>query len=269
MKKYLYKIVLLFAVIVLASCEQIVDLDLRSVEPKLVIDASITEDMPCTVILTKTQDFNNNDPYQVVSGAIITLTDDQGVKHTLAEMQPGKYLSSVRGVVNKKYSLHVEVEGKSYEAVGTIPERVPIDSMYIYNIRFGTEDFYSPAIIFDDPKGVENFYYTTVFINDRMLRTVYVRSDEYQDGVEQLHDILFYNREDNGDADLKIGDKVRVHMQTIDKGAYTYFSTMALVGAGGAANPISNFSGNALGCFKAYNLSTKEIVITESHVYTR
>lgn len=269
MKKYFYIAIVLFLSLTLVSCEEIVELDLNSVEPKLVIDASISDSLPCTVLLTKTQDFYNNDPSQTVSKATVILTDGQGVEHILTESEPGKYQSNVVGEINKTYKLHVQVEGKSYNAVGTIPERVPIDSMYIFNLRIGDTDSYSPAIIFDDPAGVENFYYSTLYVNDRKVTLPYITSDEFRDGVKGFQEILFYRSSENGDIEIKIGDKINVTTQMIDKGAYTFFMTWLELNAGGAGNPTSNFSGGALGCFKAYTESKKEIIVREDHIFTR
>lgn len=269
MKKNIYKLLPFLFLFALVSCEEVVQLDLNSIEPKLVIDASITEGQPCIVNLTKTQDIDNNNTFDRVSGAIITISYEDGHTETLNEDTQGRYLSLRQGVVGEKYVLKVTSEGKSYQSQATIPDKVPIDSMYIFSVTFGTDPLYSPAIIYNDPAGVPNFFYSRVTVNDRLLRTIYLDSDEFNDGVPNVTNILFFNQEDNNNERLKIGDKVKVDFQTLDQGSYHYFLTLFSVAAGGATNPISNFTGGVLGCFKAYNVSSKEIVISEDNIHER
>lgn len=270
MKKYIYILLTVVFTMSLVSCEEIVDLDLRSVDPLLVIDATIKENAPCVVLLSTTQDYYNNSSVPTVSGGIITLSDDAGNTEVLIESMPGVYQShAMFGTANKTYTLNVKVGDDSYTATSKLLETVAIDSLYIYNIEVGTEHFYSPTVIFDDPADVKNYYYYTTFVNGARLSTIYVGNDEYKNG-RNTHEILFFDKEDNDDRVLEIGDTIRVEMRTIDSGAYDFYLTMMYsVAAGGGTNPISNFSGEVLGCFSAYGLSTREIIIDESNIYTK
>lgn len=49
----------------------------------------------------------------------------------------------------------------------------------------------------------------------------------------------------------------------------SYYTMMYSVAAGGTTNPLTNFTGGALGCFKAYGTSYKKITINEDHIYTK
>lgn len=270
MKKNIYILFTIACSMLFVSCEKIVDLDLRTIDPRLVIDATMQEGNPCIVYLNLTQDYYNNEKSPTVSGGIITLSDDTGNTETLVEIVPGVYTSQeMIGMSNETYTLNVSVKGKTYTAKSTLMETVPIDSLYTYNIEIGKEHFYSPAIIFQDPVGAENYYYSKVFVNGRRLSTVYLSNDEYKNG-KIMNDVLFYDRADNNDDDLEIGDEIKVEMRTIDKGAYDYLLSMSYsVAAGGATNPISNFSGGVLGWFSAYGLSTREMVIAEDNIFTK
>ena len=267
---YNYIVILVIASFFM-SCEEVVNVKLNSAEPRLVIDGSITSGEPCLVFLSMTQSFHDNGAYKRISGATIELTDDTGNREILVESinEKGAYFSAMLGEANKKYHLKVLVEKGVYEASATIPVVVPIDSIYIYNIRVGKENWYSPTVIFDDPAGIENYYYSSITLNSKLLNTIYLDDDEFQDGVKEVHNILFYDSESNNDEDIKLGDEITVNMQTLDKGMYTFYKSIFSVAAGGATNPITNFSGDVLGCFKAYSSSSKTIIVSESHIYTK
>jgi len=106
-----------------------------------------------------------------------------------------------------------------------------------------------------------------LYVNGYLMRSIYLSDDEYRNGL-QVERILFFDKEDNNDNELQIGDHIWVNMQTLDKGMYKFYKSLYSVAAGGATNPITNFTGGALGCFKAYGSSSKEITIREEHIYT-
>ncbi|MBK5719656.1 DUF4249 domain-containing protein [Dysgonomonas sp. Marseille-P4677] len=252
----------------LFSCEKIVDIDLRSIEPRLVIDASITEFSPCVVLLTKTQAFRDNGPSEKISGAVIELSDEDGYTEILKESRgnPGAYTSLVQGVANKKYFLKVKVGDDVYEASATIPEVIHIEEAYIYEIKAGSGSWYSPSFIFQDPEGIANYYYTILYVNGNPMKSIYLDSDEFRDGL-RIHKILFFNRSDNHDNDLETGDNIKIEFQSLDKGMYTYYKSLFSVAADGGTNPLTNFSRNVLGCFKAFNTSFIEYNVSGDIIY--
>lgn len=266
--KNVYSIVILVILVShFTACEKIVDLNLESAEPKIVIDASITEGEPCTVILTKSQPFTDNSPFKRISGATIRLSTPGRYTETLQERyeEPGVYISQMKGVVGRTYKLEVLVEDNVYEASSTIPQKVYINDLFIYEIRLGDGSWYSPCIAFDDPPEESNYYYTIVSVNSKILNSYYLTDDKNRNG-KLIERILYYNKEDNDDEDLKIGDQIDVVLQTLDKGMYTYYKSLSSIAANGGTNPITNISGGALGCFKAYNPSYMSISIDWSHV---
>lgn len=248
------------------SCEEIVTLDLKKIEPRIVIDASITENQECFVSITKTQNFNDSFPSESVNGASITISDSNGRTESFKESRQyaGLYMASVTGVVGVEYTLDVVLDGQKYTAKATIPPVVPIDSIYIYNIQPGKDPWYSPCIVYRDPPGKGNYYHSLVYVNGNLMRTIHLSKDEFNDGLV-VDDILYFNEEHNNDEELKIGDHIMVEFQSLDVGAYTFYNSIAF---SSGTNPISNFSGGVLGCFKAYNTDIKEVVIEENIIYT-
>lgn len=249
------------------SCEKDVNITLNPTEPKLVIDASIQAGGMCLVNLTKSKDLLDNTPYQVVKGAIVTLTDEKGGNEILKEIVGGVYASEkIKGIIGVKYTLDINVDGKSHIGSSTIPPVVPIDSIYIYDIPLGSDSWYSPCIVYDDPANVPNYYYSTIFLNGAQLRSVYIYDDQYRDGLKKIEKILYYDYADNDDEDLKVGDHIMVEMQSIDKESYDYYKVVWHSAMGGS-NPISRFTGDVLGNFKAYSSSVIEMEFTEDSIY--
>lgn len=260
------KYIFIAFLLALVSCEEIVDLKSGEIEPRIVIDATITENQECLISITKTQKFYDDFPGEEVGGAVITLKDDKGQSEVMrgSKQYAGIYISSIKGVVGVEYTLEVAIDGEKYVAKATIPPVTPIDSIYIYNIQFGKEPWYSPCVVFRDIPDKANYYHSLVYVNGNLLRTIYLTDDEYRDGLE-IHDILHFNKEHNNDEELEIGDQITVELQSLDKGAYTFYNSIAF---STGTNPISNFSGGVLGCFKAYNTDIKDIIIEENIIYT-
>jgi Domain of unknown function (DUF4249) len=106
------------------SCVEQVDLeDYIQSKPsgRLVIEGMITnERKPHQVKLTRTGKALPDDPYEPVTGATLSISDGFTI-YTLNEVTPGIYLTdSLRGEVNKTYTLHIEVAGETYEASDTM-----------------------------------------------------------------------------------------------------------------------------------------------------
>ncbi|MDR2002202.1 MAG: DUF4249 domain-containing protein [Prevotella sp.] len=268
--KIIYKLILVTIVLILfTACEKIVDLDLRTATPKLVINAAITEGSPCTVYLTKSQAFNDNSTFKTVADAEIILTDGDGNTEILREAQnmPGLYFSNMLGAVNKRYHIQVTAEGNTHEASVVIPNSIPIDETYIYEIKAGKDSWYSPSFVFHDPVDETNYYYTILYVNGNAMKSIYLDDDEFRNGLK-VHRILYFDKDDNNDNDLKTGDQIRIEMQTLDKGMYTFYKSLFSVAADGGTNPITNFTGDVLGCFKGYNTSFADFIVSPDAIYS-
>jgi hypothetical protein len=108
---------------------------LRAFESRLVVDALLTDEITSSSVrLTRTSLFPDGAP-KMVSGAIVTITDDQGTSALLAERSPGNYHTDTltfRAEVGRTYQLAIETrDGKKYESSPSLMHPVPdIDSIY-------------------------------------------------------------------------------------------------------------------------------------------
>ncbi len=250
-----------------SSCRDIINIELDSIEPKLVIDGAVTDTNDTLVIqLSKSVDYFEPGVYPIVSGAIITVSENLGDTRQLNESSPGVYSEYLPGIEGNEYTLTVDLEGKEYTAEVKMPHKVFIDSVSIEP----TPDYldfsggYLVNCHFNDPSGVENYYRLKVSNINELSEpddVIYVYDDAFVDGNEIT---LQWDEEQ-----FLPHDTVIVELQTLAESTYEYYRTLALLFEGGMignanpANPISNLSNGSLGYFGAYTMSRDTIIIQE------
>lgn len=252
------------------SCEKVIDIDLNSKNPQIVIEGSITNlQGPYTVLITQTVNFNDANSFPPVAGAIVTISDDIGNSETLTETTPGVYVTStIQGVSNRNYTLKVLSNGNEYIATSYMHAPVNIDTLTITAETTHNGSKKTINVVFTDPEGIPNYYRFIKTINNISQPTIYVEDDLLQDG-NTISTTLRSKYQD--ETSLKIGDNVQISLQAIDKNVYNYFRTLNQLSGGlglinqstSPANPISNFSNGALGYFNAYSVTFKEIEINK------
>ncbi len=255
------KIILLFVIasaILVSSCQKVIELDLNSEDPKIVIEANISDQPgPYTVRISKTVNFSETNVFPAVNGATVIISDNVGNTETLVETSPGVYqTTTTQGVPGRTYFLNVAAENKTYTAQSTMPTLVTLDSLLLeQNAFFGS---YLIIPLFLDPAGKGNYYRCLQTINSVRVTESFLYNDDFSDGLINGQPIL------NFTDSIVTGDTVSVELQCIDKPVYLYFFSMlqTTTGQTGApANPVSNISNNALGYFNAHTSRRKEVVI--------
>ncbi|MCP1385434.1 DUF4249 domain-containing protein [Runella salmonicolor] len=158
--------------VLFVSCIREIDLALRVEKPVLVVDGMITNEAPpYNVKLTYTGVYeasNRINENQAVSGARVSITDDQGLKTQLEQVleEPGKYQTNdpqYWGRVGRSYTLTVELpNGEVYESSPEKLMAVPeIDKLYSEFTENGSGDQrvgYNVFLDAKDPKDAPNYY---------------------------------------------------------------------------------------------------------------
>ncbi len=258
-----YLPILAFLSVFFSSCEKVIDLDLDQTTPKIVIEGIFTDlDVNHVVSISFTKNFDDDNKKAPVSGAQVILKEEDGPTITYLERaKTGNYYSSkFRGLPGKTYTLSVTSNGKTYVAKSKMPLRVPLQNLNQIELSFFGETRKLVQVNYNDPVGIENFYYNKVFVNGFKRGSFNVESDRFNDG-RAVKNTVFVS-----DPDLKTGDKVRIQLLTIDENVYKYlFSISQISGNGGPpttpANPTSNFSNGAIGYFSASTLTTDSLTI--------
>ncbi|TCD05931.1 DUF4249 domain-containing protein [Pedobacter frigidisoli] len=261
MKKYL--ILMAIAVIFLSACEKVVELDLGEESGKLVIEANLSNTPGQQVIrISENVPFTNTNNYPPVSGAQVSITDQNGTRYGFTEGSSGTYLvNNTSGSPGSIYTMHVLLNGKAYTATSKMPETVSLDSISFKKGNFGDDGSRQITVHYTDPKGLANQYRFVMFVNDEQVKAILVNNDDFTDGNKITQELR------QEDIDINIGDRVRIEMQCIDKPVYTYFSTLrnqSSDGPGGSvtpSDPPTNISPVTLGYFSAYTTSTKTITV--------
>lgn len=255
-----------FIALFIASCEEVIDIDLNSTDPKFVITGTVSDQLkPFAVRIEKTVDFDQQNVYPAVSGALVRISDGTQI-FDLLETAPGFYQTAQpqTGEPGKTYRLTVETEGQFFEAVSSMPAPVPFDS--IKQDR-GTQPGGGTSIlvvpVYFDPAGFGNYYRFIQTTNGQKLNNIFVFDDRNNDGIAITRPLFA----PGSDIENTVGDTVTVEMQTIDRATYKYFYALDASSGNGPnasvpANPENNWNdGTVLGYFSAHTSQYKTYVI--------
>jgi hypothetical protein len=255
-------------IILLTSCESVIEIELDYMKPKLVIEGVINDfDNQCIIKLSKTTDYFNHKTNPAVSGAVIILTDDAGTTIKFNEVEPGNYLGEgIQAESDINYTLSILSEGDNYVATATIPQKVNIDSLTcLYNPEsILYEVGYVVSCHFSDPVESRNFY---------RLKTYNINDKSKAKNSKDLYSDDFFN---GNNVELSWSydvyqqlDTVVVELYSLDEQTYDYYKTLFPISGGAEmmslttpANPNTNLSNGALGYFGAYSISRDTIIIS-------
>ncbi|MCE1198500.1 MAG: DUF4249 domain-containing protein [Marinilabiliales bacterium] len=243
----------LCSIIFWSSCEKVIQLDLSSTTPQLVIEGVVNDQPgPYMVKLSRTVDFNASSNYPPVSGAKLILTDNYNQNEELTETSAGLYKTSrFRGIPGRNYTLTVQSEGLTYTATSNMPYPVAMDSIYFSVNPFSGERM--TTVRFTDPPYTVNYYKFLYFINGSQQKNYFTMSDELYQGNIVKYSFMSRNTE----IVLNKGDQVTIWLESVDKKIYEYFRSSGNSDGDAAnpANPVSNISGGALGYFNACSVT--------------
>lgn len=264
----LSKLFIIGIVALTASCTKVIDIDLNSSDPQIVVEAKITDDatQKPEVRLTKSINFSQNNVFPPVKSAFVTLFDQTDNKmDTLTETTEGVYRSSkIVGKIGHSYLLTIKTGDKTVTSTATIPRKVTLTDIEVRPQSLFGQTNYQAIPRFVDPQGMGDNYRFIMSVNGKIKGAIFVINDELSDG--NLNGRPLFTGA--GDTDfIKIGDVLALEMQCIDKGVYNYFNSLSDTGGGPGggttpANPVSNIQGTGvLGYFSAHTKQVKSVVV--------
>ncbi|MBL7932822.1 MAG: DUF4249 family protein, partial [Bacteroidia bacterium] len=187
--------------------------------------------------------------------------NNDGYFEELQETESGIYQTkSFVGKAGSNYLLKVYYEGKTYDARSTMPANVALDTFLLAPLQLANMKVVSILPVFKDPAGEKNYYSFVRYLNGTKLKGTIIMSDELSDGKNNMQVIL------SSDEKLKTGDHFALELRNIDEAAHRYLSTKMLTANQNSAapvNPLSNFSGGALGYFSTFSSQKKEAIVTD------
>lgn len=251
------------AMLLFASCESVIELDLDAEAPQLVIDAFLQADAElATVRITRSNGFYDEAVADALSDADVVLDRVGGTSYILTESSPGTYTASgIGSVPGDRFVLTVELDGERYTAEAAVPPAVVLDEVTVeeFSSPFGGDGSFRVAARFTDPAGQENYYRIKVYDNGVLLTDGFTVVDDAfaGDGEEQTIPVRNF---------FDAGTSLRVELLSTDEAYYNYFFQISsAVGDGFNAsvpfNPVGNFDAEVLGYFGVFNSSFIDIEV--------
>lgn len=266
--KYNTPIVIFISVLILfTSCRKVIDIDVDDAEENYVIEAvyNATEER-VEVKITKSISVFGPVEFPAVSGAEIEIQDHEGNSSFLEETDDeGMYvLENYPPHFLTDYKMSISVDGQHFEATTFLPEVVMLESLSqrFEEASFFGDEGYIVFMNFQDPPG-PNFYRAVRTVNGEKLTRLsqqFLFDDSFSDGNFQT--VPFFSSRYEPD------DTITIEFRSYSEASFNYYSELfALAGDGGQsaapANPVSNWSNDALGHFAAWGADTKTIIIEE------
>jgi len=264
--------------------ENITDLHFDSTRPRLVVEGYISTDVKSQVVkLSKMGDALKKDPVQVVSNALITISDGTSTfKLTEDQSNKGTYLTApnVFGVVGRNYTLNiknVDINNdkvmEEYTAQSLIKRVNPIDSIHvIYNNSNPHFIGWSVNLYTMDPGQGRNYYLIKVLKNNTLLTDSifkYSIADNYSFEGKYFDGFPVYNlRKERKDEKLTSGDIITLELYGINEDYFSFISSYIAdyypkvpIFSGPSANIPSNIKplDDAVGIFAAYSVVRKSV----------
>ncbi|MBR9846097.1 MAG: DUF4249 domain-containing protein [Algicola sp.] len=216
MKKIVYIIILVFAY----SCEDVIDLDLPTSEPKLVIDASIdwlkgTSGNEQQIKLSLTAPFFDLE-IPPANNATVFITDSNSNSFEFIEDgDTGIYLNNTFiPEINGEYTLTVIYDGETYIATETLKSVSEITRVE-QNLEGGfTGEETEIKAFFNDPADEENYYFFEFTPTLPVTPTLDTFNDEFVNGNEIFG---FYVEED-----LDPSQSVTIQIHGVSEQFYEY-----------------------------------------------
>jgi hypothetical protein len=235
-----------FGLILVSSCEKVVDIDLNTMAPKLVIDAAIkwqkgTLGNVQTIKLSTTNSYYN-DQVPTVSGATVFITDAANNVFNFVESNvAGSYVcSNFTPVLNRNYTLTVNSNGATYIATETLKSVPSIDRMeQINNAGFSGKDIEIKSYYTDN--GATQDYYLSKFKPSYTAIPIYFAQEDISFQGNQIFSLY---RSDK----LKPGQNFEVTLSGISKQYYNYMRILiSIAGNNSGGSPFQSPSATVRG----------------------
>ena len=256
---------LLFIVLLLMGCEEVIDVNLDGAEQKVVVEAVITNlSGDARVAISSTNPVNDTATFNGLSGAEVRINGSNGRQYRFEERDKGIYLHErLAAIPGVTYTLTVNLEGKTYTATSTMPQWVRADSVFMTNDFLVNQTLKVANVAFKDDPSPGNAYLFEQYINKKKVDGFYIFNDDYTNGRPNIQKLFYFpGKYEDG---ISTGDSVLINFFNIEPQIYKYwFSVLrgstGQSGQASPANPVSNMRGGALGYFSAQSRETFVIV---------
>lgn len=271
--KIVRKIILVIIGLFLTGCEDVINVDLDTAAPRLVIDASIdwiknTSGSEQKIKLSTTTGYYSEE-FPTVSGATIVVTNTASIAFNFIEIpNTGEYIcTNFEPVIGETYTLTITLNGETYTAAETLISAPDIEETIEQNNEGSISgDEVEITYYYQDNPGQENYYLNRILSPRVAYPEFEVEDDQYTQGNLMSES---YSHED-----LQPGDILSIRLYGISKRYHEYFSKL-LLASGNDGSPFpttpttvrgniinqTNAKNYAYGYFRLSEIDTAEYTI--------
>lgn len=285
----------LFFLLFLVSCEKDIEIKLDPSQTRLVVDATIENNRPPIVFLSKSFDFFSKIDSSALAASLVRnaqVSIGDGTRKVVLTVDSVKssegatlffYTTSgaarnFLGKTNTRYTLDIDVDGIKYQAYTTIPEITrKIDSIWWESVPFAKDSNAARVVLkATDKPGLGDYirYFTQVGKGPLLPGFNSVFDDQIIDGITYTIPIDKGFDKNGLFSDtatyFKRGDTVTLKLCNIDKQTYDFWRTYEF-SFQSIGNPfssptriLSNISGGALGYFGGYGAQYRTTIIPKN-----
>ena len=240
------KIISLLLIVLFTNCEKVIDVDVPSIEPKLIIDATfevLFDENPVVantfVKLSLSADYFD-DTIPTVTNASVFLTNllDNSIINFTDENEDGNYepIISFIPADNVEYELTIIYNNETYKGKATKVKSTPFTDIIQGDETLFSGDEIELKISFTDNVDVDNYYlfnidtYNFITIEDRFFNgTDYNFSYFYED------------------ENIELPKNIMLKMSGMTKEYYTYFEILVSQGGQNGGGPFQAIPSSLLG----------------------
>ncbi|MEC3908521.1 DUF4249 domain-containing protein [Tamlana sp. 2201CG12-4] len=262
--------ILLLGLLLITSCQDVIDVELNTTDPKLVIDASLnwikgTSGNNQFIRLTLSAPYFDSE-IPPATGATVTVTDSKNNTFNFIEdNNTGLYINNnfipeIDGI----YNLSIIYNNETYTATERLYAVVPIDFVEQKDDGgFSGEEIEIKAF-YTDPPGIENFYLFEFLVTNKNTLSLEVYDDEFTDGNQIF---AFYS-----DEDLETGDELIIRNSGISERTYQFINILLQQTDEDSGDPFetqpATVRGNCINQTNPSNFPLGYFRVTETDVFT-
>jgi hypothetical protein len=260
-------LIFLIPVLLFFSCEKVIDVDLNEANENIVIEARLNaEEKTVEVLISKTTGYFNPEEIQFINDAQVTISNQNGDIQKIELLANGLYKANVNLDLTDSIKIEVAHDLGFYASTSSIVSKSELSLIQTIKAEAPgvSGNQYLLRVGITDDTNFENYYMFETYKGGNKVESFSGGYDIVSDDItnDGLINYLFFG------SFHELGDTVNLRLMSINKDAYNYFGDLGQLTSSGAAsaspaNPINNWSNNALGYFMVFAPNDYTIVIEE------
>ena len=222
-------ILISFLFVFLNSCQDVIDIDVPTSDPKLVIDASIdwekeTSGVTQEIFLSTSTSYFENNINSIVTGAQVKITNDlTGSEFVFLDQNNGKYITNeFIPEINSTYTLEIEYNNEIYKATEQMKSVPEIEEITQSSNSIFDLEVIDLNVSFNDPENEQNFYLFEYFEEEDMFPELLDVKDEFFNGNLMTIALFIDANDEDGNLIVEEGDIVHVKFRGISERYYNF-----------------------------------------------